>query len=106
MKSTFTSMQAIGKIIYLTILFFYPALVFSQEKLLGEITEIRDLSYIIGKADTSGKQKLNLVLPKGKKDVPLLIWIGGGAWSYVDRNQEMELCRTHQRRSHGIQMAL
>ncbi|QHT70350.1 alpha/beta hydrolase [Rhodocytophaga rosea] len=93
MKITFTCMKAIGKVICLVILFFYPALLFSQEKLLGEITEIRDLSYVIGKTDTSGKRKLNLVLPKAQKDAPLLIWIGGGAWSYVDRNQEMELCK-------------
>lgn len=38
-------------------------------------------------------QRLNLAIPEGVKDFPLLIWIGGGAWSYVDRNVEMDLAR-------------
>ncbi len=30
---------------------------------------------------------------KGQSDYPLLVWIGGGAWSYVDKDQEMALAR-------------
>lgn len=56
-------------------------------------TEYTDLSYFQGEGKADANQKLNLVLPKGVKDAPLLIWIGGGAWSYVDRNMEMDLAR-------------
>ena len=36
-------------------------------------------------------QRLNLVMPQGGKTPPLLVWIGGGAWSYVNRHMEMDL---------------
>ena len=37
-------------------------------------------------------QSLNLVLPEADTEsFPLLVWIGGGAWSYGDKNQEMDL---------------
>lgn len=38
-------------------------------------------------------QRLNLVLPAEVSDSPLLIWVGGGAWSYVDHHMEMDLGR-------------
>jgi len=38
-------------------------------------------------------QRLNLVLPLTSEKVPLLIWIGGGAWAYVDRTMEMNVAR-------------
>jgi hypothetical protein len=92
MSNLSTTPQSSRKAFWLLSFFFLPAVLFSQGKMSDEITEIRDLSYATGK-DTSDKQKLNLVLPKGKTDAPLLVWIGGGAWSYVDRNQEMEFCK-------------
>jgi len=44
--------------------------------------------------DDSGDtlRQLNLVIPQ-ESGAPLLVWIGGGAWSYVDRNKEMDLAR-------------
>ncbi|MDW3650560.1 MAG: alpha/beta hydrolase [Bacteroidia bacterium] len=56
-------------------------------------TEYMDLSYFQGEGEADANHKLNLVLPKEVKKAPLLIWIGGGAWSYVDRNMEMDLAR-------------
>lgn len=38
-------------------------------------------------------QKLNLVVPINVDKPPLLIWVGGGAWSFVDRNMEMDLAK-------------
>lgn len=38
-------------------------------------------------------QRLNLVIPDTSEKPPLLIWIGGGAWAYVDRNIEMNVAR-------------
>lgn len=60
----------------------------------SNVIEYRDLSYLDTKEDqVDSLRMLNLVLPKTESDSPLLIWIGGGAWSYVDRNQEMAIAR-------------
>ena len=65
---------------------------FGQTKIKYKVSEIKNIDYLEGKSiDTI--QKLNLVVPKGINDFPLLIWIGGGAWSYVDRNVEMDLAK-------------
>ena len=65
---------------------------FGQYKTAYNFTEIRDIDYLEGQGvDTI--QKLNLVVPEGIEGYPLLIWIGGGAWSYVDRNVEMDLSK-------------
>ncbi|WP_299535545.1 alpha/beta hydrolase [Ulvibacterium sp.] len=53
-----------------------------------------DLSYLNKESVSNDSlQRLNLVLPSNKEKYPLLIWIGGGAWSYGDRNQEMDLAK-------------
>ncbi|MEM9526075.1 MAG: alpha/beta hydrolase [Bacteroidota bacterium] len=38
-------------------------------------------------------QMLNLVLPETTEKPPLLLWLGGGAWAFVNRHQEMPLAR-------------
>ena len=38
-------------------------------------------------------QRLNLVVPLVGDKCPILIWIGGGAWSYGERDQEMDLAK-------------
>lgn len=61
------------------------------EKSLGFV-EYLDIPYLAPKLIANDTlQCLNLVIPKKKGNYPILIWIGGGAWSYVDRNQEMNL---------------
>jgi dipeptidyl aminopeptidase/acylaminoacyl peptidase len=67
-----------------------------------QFSEFKDLAYV-SSGDASPYEKLNLVLPKNKKDFPLLLWIGGGAWSYVDRNMEMDFARKMARE--GIAVA-
>lgn len=82
-----------GKLIGLFTLFIITtSCSFGQDKTKYKLTEIRDIDYLEERSvDTI--QKLNLVIPNGIKDYPLLIWIGGGAWSYVDRNVEIDLSR-------------
>lgn len=65
---------------------------FGQTKTKYEVSEIRNINYL-GERSVDTIQKLNLVTPNGIEDYPLLIWIGGGAWSYVDRNVEMDLAK-------------
>lgn len=57
-----------------------------------ELKEINDIAYT-DKTDADALQKLNLILPEKAGKTPVLIWIGGGSWAYVDRNMEMDLCR-------------
>lgn len=55
--------------------------------------EIVDLSYLPDEEiEVDSLQRLNLFLP-GNEKPPLLIWIGGGAWSYVNRHMESDLAR-------------
>ncbi len=69
-------------------------LFFAQELTTATYKEINNLLYVAkNEVRSDSLQRLNLVLPVFKKNVPLLIWIGGGAWSYGDRNQEMPLAR-------------
>lgn len=65
---------------------------FGQTKTKYEVSEISNIDYLEERSvDTI--QKLNLVTPNGIENYPLFIWIGGGAWSYVDRNVEMDLAK-------------
>lgn len=66
------------------------AFIFLTENLSAQIREIRDISYLPReKIENDSLQRLNLVLPESHSKPPLLVWIGGGAWSYVDRDIEM-----------------
>ncbi len=77
---------------------------FGQDRPEDGIREMLNLSYLSGdKVDVDSLQRLNLVLPVADKPVPLLVWIGGGAWSYVDRHVEMDLARAFARE--GIAVA-
>ncbi|MEM9928405.1 MAG: alpha/beta hydrolase [Bacteroidota bacterium] len=55
--------------------------------------ELKNLAYL-PTGDTL--QMLNLVVPLVAEDAekpPLLLWLGGGAWAFVNRHQEMPLAR-------------
>lgn len=57
------------------------------------LLELNNLAYVEG-ADCDEKQKLNLILPQDERsDHALLIWVGGGAWAFVDKDVEMNLAR-------------
>src|SRR5688572_14115006 len=75
---------------------------YAQDSKQSEFIEINELEYYSGK-DASPYHKLNLVLPKNKSGFALMLWIGGGAWSYVDKNMEMDLARKFARE--GIAVA-
>ncbi len=53
------------------------------------VQEHLDIPYHVSK---DKHRRLNLILPK-EEGSPLFIWIGGGAWSYVDRSKEMDFAR-------------
>lgn len=37
--------------------------------------------------------EVNILAPSNARKAPVFMWIGGGAWAYVNRHQEMNLCR-------------
>lgn len=86
------------------LLVMFSACTFAQPDEKPALREHNDLQYLkteLVESDTA--QRLNLVLPKEMKNAPILVWVGGGAWSYVNRNMEMDLAR--QFANEGIAVA-
>lgn len=54
--------------------------------LKAEVEQIRDIAYVEGPAADPVKHKLDLYLPPGRKDYPLLVFVHGGGWSHGDKN--------------------
>jgi acetyl esterase/lipase len=46
-----------------------------------EVEEVRDLAYFKGEGADTVRHKLDLYLPKGQKDFPVLFFVHGGAWA-------------------------
>lgn len=92
------------KITLISIALFHISIAsFCQGKDGYDIVEHNDLSYLSEElVSDDNLQKLNLILPVKNDNFPLLIWIGGGAWSYVDRNQEMDLARKFAKKGIGV----
>ncbi len=51
-----------------------------------EVKEVKDISYYNGKEADPKKHKLDLYLPKERKDFPVLFFVHGGGWKSGDRN--------------------
>jgi acetyl esterase/lipase len=80
------------KALLFTVLFFPACTAFPQSK-KKSYTEINRIAYYTGPDADTSRQRLNLVIPKKVNTPPLLIWVGGGAWSYVNPDMEMDLVR-------------
>jgi acetyl esterase/lipase len=50
-----------------------------------EVVATKDIPYYEGEAPDSVKNKLDIYVPKGQKDFPVLFFIHGGSWSSGDR---------------------
>ncbi|MCL6265105.1 alpha/beta hydrolase [Flagellimonas myxillae] len=68
-----------------------------QEEAKYEIKEFFDLPYYQGADADSIKHKLNLFVPQGVQNPPLLLWIHGGAWAFGGRKFESNLARKFAR---------
>jgi acetyl esterase/lipase len=60
-------------------------LLFSVCARAGEVEAVKDLPYYEGDDADPVKHKLDLYLPKGQKDYPVLMFVHGGAWVIGDR---------------------
>ncbi len=65
-----------------------------------EIQTIKDITYCEGKDADADKHKLDLYLPRGKKDFPVLFFVHGGAWKSGDRKIYPKLGELYA--SHGL----
>ena len=66
---------------------------FGQPNNTNSFTVINDIQYYSNPGYDTANHKLNLVIPNGVERPPLLVWIGGGAWSYVNRHMEMDVAK-------------
>ncbi len=62
---------------------------------------VNDLAYNDAK-DADEKQKLDLYLPEGRKDFPVLFFVHGGTWKSGDRKQYVKLGELYAARGVGM----
>src|ERR1700737_3961250 len=58
----------------------------ANEDKLFEVEVVNDVAYNDAKDADPNKHKLDLYLPKGRKDFPVLFFVHGGGWIHGDRN--------------------
>jgi len=51
-----------------------------------EVQRLKDLAYYSGPGADPIKHKLDLYVPKGKKDFPVVFFVHGGAWRHGDKS--------------------
>jgi acetyl esterase/lipase len=73
----------------------------AKEEKRYEVEVVKDLAYNDAK-DADEKQKLDLYLPKGHKDFPVLFFVHGGTWKSGDRKQYDKLGQLYAARGLGM----
>src|SRR5579864_2993557 len=64
------------------------------------VTVFKDIPYYTGKDADPERNKLDLYLPKGRKDFPVLFWVHGGGLRKGDRKNTQPLGEAFAK--HGI----
>jgi acetyl esterase/lipase len=93
MESEIPRMNILVKELLLISLILFCYRSYAQVNDGNSYTVINDIQYYGGAGYDAANHKLNLVIPKGVEQPPLLVWIGGGAWSYVSRDIEMDIAK-------------
>ena len=60
-------------------------------KVAPEVEQTKDITYCEGAAEDAAKHKLDIYVPKGKSNAPVLFFIHGGAWKSGDRSNYVPL---------------
>jgi acetyl esterase/lipase len=82
-----------GTVVLAGFLLAFPA--FAEEKAKPfAVKRIRDVVYYDGEGMDDKKHKLDLYLPEGTKEFPVLFFVHGGAWRTGDRNYLMDIYGT------------
>jgi acetyl esterase/lipase len=66
------------------------------------ITILKDIPYYVGKDADPERNKLDLYLPKDRKDFPVLFWVHGGALRTGDRKDTQPLGETFAKQGIGF----
>jgi acetyl esterase/lipase len=69
----------------------------------NEVEILKDVTYVSGSADE--RQKLDLYLPKGKKDFPIVLFLHGGGFSKGDRKEAAQFGETLAKQGIGVAAA-
>lgn len=80
-----------SKLFKSALLLFFSLNLYGQDN--TSLKEINNIPYYENKGADSALTQLNLILPTDATNPPVLIWIGQGAWAYVSRHVEMNICR-------------
>jgi acetyl esterase/lipase len=64
----------------------HPATAADADRAPAEIRQVKDLAYYDGPGADPVKHKLDLYLPRDRKDFPVVFFVHGGAWRHGDRN--------------------
>jgi len=66
-----------------------------------EVEIVRDLAYYEGK-DADERHKLDLYLPKGRKDFPVMLFVHGGAWRSGEKESYAPLGQVFAKNGVGV----
>ena len=66
-------------------------------KVAPEVEQTKDISYCEGLAEDVAKHKLDIYVPKGKTNAPVLFFVHGGAWKSGDRSNYVPLGNRYAR---------
>jgi acetyl esterase/lipase len=66
-------------------------------KVSPEVEVSKDIAYCEGSEEDAAKHKLDIYVPKGKTNAPVLFFIHGGAWKTGDRSQYVPLGNRYAR---------
>jgi acetyl esterase/lipase len=66
----------------------WPAAEAPRDRTL-EVETIKDVAYYDGADAHPVKHKLDLYIPKGQKDFPVLLFVHGGSWRHGDKNGQL-----------------
>jgi acetyl esterase/lipase len=72
----------------------------AREEKLFAVEAVKDIAYYEGKDADPEKHKLDLYLPRGKKEFPVLFFVHGGTWRSGDRKIYPKLGELYA--SHGL----
>ena len=57
------------------------------------LKEFNNIQYYASPSPDSSLTQLNVIIPEGAEKPPVFIWIGQGAWAYVNKDVEMKISR-------------
>ena len=67
---------------------------------------VKDIAYRSGPADAAGKDRLDLYLPQGKTNTPVIVWYYGGALQEGDKSDATEVGAAQRFAAAGIATAV